>query len=105
MKKDDLIAENAQLRQQIATLREQDKTLRNDFSLVLGSPTEGTSYNRTHVIYTWHQIFSEIGELLYAKRMKDVDEQVDLAEMRINTIERILRDRFPDCTIPPSNAY
>lgn len=65
--KEDLATEAAQLRVIVDKLEKDDEKMRAELSKALGSPTRPTSRfseNSEHVVYSWPEIYREVGRLL-----------------------------------------
>ena len=74
--KEQLIAENANLKQQAIDYRDQDRDLREEMSKVLGQG--GYNYNSSNKTLSWFEIFALIGQLKQVQ--EDVMHENKLAE-------------------------
>lgn len=101
MNKEELQNKIAILEEDNRRLGEQEKELRKDISKILGNYTyKKDPYSRLNekelLVYSWAQIFAEIGKLLAARTFYDLEGNVSECEVAIGQINKSLETLFEE---------
>lgn len=76
--KEQLLAVIAQLEYKVKTLEASADNIRLEMSKALDSPVANEGrYDQKQTVYTWQQIFCEIGKLLAANELRRLRENLD----------------------------
>lgn len=98
--KDELIKLNAELQNELATLKAQDESLREDLSSVLNAPTVETTVfgKKERKLYSWNEIFGKVGalqnEAAISYYLKDKFEQELSDVMKLHEALRNIKNNF-----------
>lgn len=108
MTKDQLIAENAQLKAEVErlartsaadfeTASSRDQDVRKELSKALGAPAKSDRYGEREMLtYSWFEIFREVGKLLAARTFYDIEGNVSELEVKVKQLEE--RETAQNCT-------
>lgn len=105
MNKEELIKENAVLRENNDGLGKQEEELRRDFARVFNwkqikhSPYEGGTVNLSNP--TWAEIFSEVGRLQAARTFYDLEGNVSELGSAVEKLEQAV---CKDCELKEGNC-
>jgi len=91
--KDELIAQIAILEGQKSFLKENDETLREEFSKALNAPKKYKQYSEDKMrVYTWHEIFRELGKLIAKRDYVEFQDHIDGMTNDINHIWKTIHE-------------
>lgn len=101
MTKEELQNKVAVLEEDNRRMGEQEQKLREDISKVLGSYTYNNDpyshrKEKKLVVYSWAQIFAELGKLLAARTFYDLEGNVSECEFAIKQINESLEKLFEE---------
>ena len=93
--KDQLLEENGRLKLSVEALQSESRTMREELSITLEAPRESKMYGDGDIkIYSWSQIFSEIGKLKSRVSHREVEDGLERVSDRLYKLE--------DKVFPPS---
>lgn len=99
MTKEELIAENAILKKQVEEEKKNEEIRKKEFSKVLGAgfieKNIGFSYNEPEKqIYSWCEIFMEIGKLLVKKRDWTVEGEMEHLSYEMENLKEMFENEI-----------
>lgn len=96
--REELIAENSEFRSANVKWAEADDGRRLEFSKILNAPLEkkgAYDYNYQPTVYSWSQIFAEVGKLLTREDNLLLREKVEKLSFAVDQIQLALIDDEP----------
>lgn len=99
MTKEELIAENAILKQEKQKLKEDEETMKKEFSKILGAGfyvKEQFTYDNKPIVYSWCEIFAETGKLLVKKRDWTVEGELEHLSYEVEKLRELFKKQVDD---------
>jgi len=95
MKKEELISKNGVLEFTIEELKANDKNTREEISDAMDAPSRSNGYGeRNKTIYTWPEIFVQIGKLMERKEYGDLRSQIKGLQKSMSTVYKKVNESY-----------